>query len=160
LERRDHRRRESDHAGRSEYGDLQSAQLTLFFFLQEFLHAHHHRGGRGEGPSGIGKQRDRERRHHRLLGGGQHIERDDRILSAQEHGRARAAFRRPGKHRVLHQPRDFLERHVGVGEHRVVAGVERHVHVEWAHMLERRHHVKNLLVGHRSPNLSGGRRVA
>ena len=42
---------------------------------------------------------------------------------------------------------DLLHRDVGVGNRRVVTGVERHVDVERAHVRERRHHVQDVL-GH------------
>ena len=38
--------------------------------------------------------------------------------------------------------------HADIGHDRVKSGIERHVHVERAHLLQRRQHVQNVLAGH------------
>ena len=68
----------------------------------------------------VGKQGDAERRHQRLLGGGQHVEGQDRVLAADEQSGPHPVFggrenMRPGR------GRSPLERHIRVGEHRIVA---------------------------------------
>ena len=51
---------------------------------------------------------------------------------------------------------DFIQRHISIGQHRVKTGVERHVHIERAHMFQRAEHMQDALVGHISPSRRHG----
>jgi len=69
-------------------------------------------------------------------------------IAAKEHPGPRPRLRRPREDRVLHQAGNLGQAHVRIGDDRVAPGVDRHVHVERAHVLERRHHVQNVFFGH------------
>ena len=99
-------------------------------------------------PAGIGEHGNLERRHHRRLGPLHHVEGFDGALAADEHGGALHPLWPAREDRVLHEPGHVLDRHRRVGNGRVVAGIERHVHVERAHMLERRDHVQDAGMRH------------
>src|SRR4029079_18535224 len=83
-----------------------------------------------------------------LLGAVHHVESLDGALAADEHAGALHPFGPTREDRVLHEAGHVFGGDVGVGNRRVEAGVERHVHVERAHMLERCDHVQNAGVPH------------
>ena len=147
LERGDDARRGSHHAGRAEDRDRGAAKRAILLLLQRLFHNGDHCGGGGERAGRVGEQRNLERLEQRLAGGVEHVESEKRVLAADEHARPRRVARRAREHGVLDEVCDLVERNIGVGRRRVIAGVDRHVDVEGAHVRERRHHVQDVL-GH------------
>ena len=78
FERRDHAGGEAHHAGGAEYDQSSvPASSRAIRVLRSLSDVRDHRRGRGERARGIGEQRNHERRHHRLPGALEHVERGD-----------------------------------------------------------------------------------
>ena len=136
-----HGRGERNHARPAEHHHSHPLEVEREFFAERLLGASDHGGSGGEGAGGIGEYRDLEGRHHRLLGAVHHVERFDGALAADEHCGALDAFGTAREDCILHEAVDILDGHVGIGDRVVEACVEGHIHVERAHVLERREHV-------------------
>ena len=147
LERGDNGGGVADDPGCAEDQDPGLGEALVLFLFQQLLDAGDHGGGRRERASGIGEGRNLEGLQKRRAKALHHVEGEPRVLAADEHGRARCVLRRARKHRVLDQRGDVLERDEDIGRDRIIAGVERHVHVERTHVLQRTEHVQNIL-GH------------
>ena len=149
LERGDDAGRGSDDAGGAEHRDRGAAKLAALLLPKRLFDDGDHCGGGGERARRVGEKRNLERLQQRLAGGVEHVESEKRVLAPDEDARPRRVARRARKHRVLDEARDFVQRNLGIGNRRVVAGVDRHIDVEGAHVRERRHHVQDVL-GHLS----------
>ena len=147
LERGDDARGGSHHAGRAEDRDGGAAKRAILLLPQRLFDDRDHRGRGGERAGRVGEQRNLERLEQRLAGGVEHVESEKRVLAANEDARPRRVARRAREHGVLDQVCYLVERNMGVGSRRVIAGVERHIDIEGAHVRERRHHVQDVL-GH------------
>jgi hypothetical protein len=107
------------------------------------LNLFRHRRRGGERAGWIGESRQTEGRHQRLLRRVHHVEREDRILAANEEACTDTVVRGAREDRVLGQGRHLFQCHVDVGDDDLPTGVRCHVHVERRHMLLRREHVQD-----------------
>jgi hypothetical protein len=141
-------RAETHYTGGAENRDASIFQAAFEFLLQRLFDLGDHCSRGGEGAGRISEDGNLEGRHHRLLGRIEHVEGERDVLAGYEDAGIDAGVRRAGEDRILDEAGHFADAHADIGHDGVEAGVQRHVHVEWAHVSQRGQHVQDVLAGH------------